>query len=207
MNRKVLLTIGGVLGLAIVISVSLLFGNEPSKPVAFDGTSPYTLHLKEDFNPEKIPPLFDGLNNLKTAKNFGFDDFDDFDDLSSTNSTISINQEIKPDGDYLVGEGGTGELLIRGTKYNFTIDSSLISHVELKNGQNLLSGSFETKINDKDGKPIPATISFTNIVETEDQFFYVQLGSFILAFGDDRFGTEEIYKIIRKLGNLEEDSF
>ncbi|MBD7966670.1 hypothetical protein [Paenibacillus gallinarum] len=204
MKRKVLLTIGGVLGLAIVISVSLLIGNETSKPVTFDGTSPYTLHLKENYNPEKIPPLFDGLNNLKTAKNFGFDDFDD---LSSTNSTISINQEIKPDGDYLVGEGGTGELLIRGTKYNFTIDSSLISHVELKNGQNLLSGSFETKINDKDGKPIPATISFTNIVETEDQFFYVQLGSFILAFGDDRFGTEEIYKIIRKLGNLEEDSF
>ncbi|WIV20262.1 hypothetical protein QPK24_06090 [Paenibacillus polygoni] len=201
MKRKALLTIGGVLGLAIIISVSLLIGNETSKPATLHGTSPYTLHLKENYNSEKIPPLFDGPNNLKTAKNFGFDDFGD---LSSANSTISIDQELKPDGDYLVGEGGTGELLIKGTKYHFTIDSSLISHVELKNGQNLLTGSFETKINDKEGRPIPATISFTNIVETEEQFFYVTLGSLVLPFGDDRFETEEIQKIIRELGNVEE---
>lgn len=86
----------------------------------------------------------------------------------------------------------------------------LISHAELKNGQNLLTGSLETEITDTNGKTVPTTISFTSIVETGDQFFYVAMGTLeegpvVLSFGDDSFGTEEIYNIVRGIGNVEEE--
>lgn len=213
MNKKrATLTAGGFLGIAVVTSIALLLGSGASTPDTFDASSTLKLNMKKNYNATKVPPGFDHANNAATAKRLGIEGNKTaiLARNSNNSSSLTINQEIKKEGDYYVGEGGTGELIIEGKKHNFTINSSNISHAELKNGQNLLTGSLETEITDTNGKTVPTTISFTSIVETGDQFFYVAMGTLeegpvVLSFGDDSFGTEEIYNIVRGIGNVEEE--
>ncbi|MDR0267694.1 MAG: hypothetical protein LBJ26_06225 [Paenibacillus sp.] len=100
----------------------------------------------------------------------------------------------------LVGSGGNIELCIGGKKHALAIQSSRVSHFELKNGNNFLTGSFETGIKRDNGKLYPSTVSFASIIETGESSFYVPMGV-VLAFGNDSFGTQEIYDIVRKQAN------
>lgn len=124
--------------------------------------------------------------------------------------SITVNQELRNDGDYLIGNGGSIDLSIEGKKHSLSIQSSLVSHFELKNGNHLLSGSFETEIEQDSGTLIPATVSFTSIVETGEGIYSVTMGTIeegpvVLIFGDDNFATQEIRDIIREQANIEED--
>jgi len=67
-------------------------------------------------------------------------------------------------------------------------------------------------MNNTNGKLVTATISFTGIVETGEEIFLVPLGTrkkgqVVLAFGDDKFATQEIQELIRGQANIEGDSF
>ncbi|MDQ0088975.1 hypothetical protein J2T12_002385 [Paenibacillus anaericanus] len=174
---------------------------QASKAVTFNAASgTISLSMKENYNPEKTPPGFIGLNKTEKSQ------------YNRNISSINVNQELSKDGDYFVGKGGSVELVIGGETHNFSIQSSLISHYLLKSGQNLLTGSFETKMNDTNGKSVSATISFAGIVETGEEIFLVPLGTIeegqvVLAFGDDKFATQEIQELIREQANIEGDSF
>ncbi|MDR6726151.1 hypothetical protein J2W91_004657 [Paenibacillus amylolyticus] len=214
-KKKIFISTGSIIGLATISSLVFLFGSGASKQESFDANSSITLEMKEDSYAAEIPPGFDDVENLETAQKLGLSSSNNNSLLAmndSSNNSLTINQEIKKDGELFVGEGGTGELILGGKKHNFNINSSNISHAELENGHNLLTGSFESEITDNNGHLVPTTITFTRIVETDDQFFYVAIGTIeegpvVLSFGDDSFGTEEIYRLVREQANIEEESY
>ncbi len=154
---------------------------------------------------KKTPPGFEYERNSETANLLGLDN--SF--KSRSISSITVNQAVNKDGDYYVGKDGTAEIIIEGKTHNLSIQSSLVSHHVLSNNHNLLTGSFETEIADESGKTLPTTIGFTKIVETGEEFFLVTIGTLedgpvVLPFGDDSFGTQEIYDIIWSQANVEE---
>lgn len=222
MQKKKVLISAGLVG--IVTSLSLLLGTGASKPVKFDGSTPITLNMKEKYNAKKTPPGFDKKKNIETGKKIGINveaaqksgisDATTFSQkLGSaiSNDTITVNQELRKDGDYFVGSGGSIELNIEGKKHTLAILSSLVSHFKLKNGNNLMTGSFESEMKDTNGNLVPSTVSFISINETGERFFYVVMGTVeegpvVLSFGDDSFGTQEIRDIVRGQSNIEEDS-
>nr|WP_154958368.1 hypothetical protein [Paenibacillus xylanexedens] len=212
MKKKTLITTGSFLGIAIVSSISLLVGSGASTPDPFDTAKPVSLQMKEEYNPSEIPPGFNSEENEKTAKSLGINRSDNASIMSISNNenSLTLNQEIQKEGDIFTGDGGTGEIVIEGKKHQFTINSSNIAHTELKNGNNLLTGTLETELVDMNGKALPTTISFTRIVETGDQFSYVAIGTIeegpvVLSFGNEDFGTEEIRNFIKENANIEEE--
>lgn len=52
-KKKFIVTMGGVVGLAVVTSLSLLLATGSSKPETFDASSTITLSMSENYNPEK----------------------------------------------------------------------------------------------------------------------------------------------------------
>lgn len=220
MQKVKLLTSAGLIG--VVASLSLFAGvGAASEPVTFDVSTPITFSMTENFNAEKIPDGFDNENNVETAQRLGISEqkisrseattFSQKFRFIKSKDSLTVNQELRKDGDYLIGSGGSIDLSIEGKKHNLSILSSLVSHFELKNGNHLLTGSFETEIEQDNGNSVPSTVSFTSIIETGEGIFSVTMGTIeegpvVLIFGDDSFATQEIYDIIREQANIEEDS-
>lgn len=217
-KKKVLILLGGLL--VLVASFSLFAGvGAASKPVTFDASTPITFNMKKNYNANKFPPGFDKKKNVETGKKLGINVKTAQSEASTfseklrsplSKDSITVNQELRNDGDYLIGNGGSIDLSIEGKKHSLSIQSSLVSHFELKNGNHLLSGSFETEIEQDSGTLIPATVSFTSIVETGEGIYSVTMGTIeegpvVLIFGDDNFATQEIRDIIREQANIEED--
>ncbi|MCK6075369.1 hypothetical protein [Paenibacillus silvae] len=218
-KKKVLISLGGLF--LLVTSLSLFAGvGAASKPVTFDASTPITFTTQEDFNAKKIPPGFDKKENIETGKKLGIDVKSAQSEATTftkklravfNKDSITVHQELTSDGDYLVGSGGSIDLNMDGQKHNLSILSSLVSHFELKNGTHLLTGSFETEIQQDDGTLVPSTVSFTSIVETGEGIYSVTMGTIedgpvVLMFGDDNFATQEIRDIIRGQANFEEDA-
>lgn len=210
MQKKKVLISAGLIG--IIASLSLFLGTGASKPVQFNGSTPISLNMKENYNAQKTPPGFDKKQNVETAQKLGIGKATSIRQKLMSNissDSITLNQEVRKEGDYFVGSGGSIELSIEGKKYNLAILSSKVYHFELKNGHNLMTGSFETEMKDVNGNLVPSTVSFTSIIETGERFFYVVMGTIedspvVLSFGDDSFGTQEIYDIVRDQANIEE---
>ncbi|WP_145321540.1 hypothetical protein [Paenibacillus xylanexedens] len=217
-KKKVLISLGGLL--VLITSLSLFAGvGTVSKPVSFDASTPVTFNIKEKYNAKKIPPGFDKRENVETGKKLGINVKTAQSETSTlrkklrsaiSKDSITVNQELRNDGDYLVGNGGSIDLSMDGKKHNLSILSSLVSHYELKNGNHLLTGSFETEIKQDNETTVPSTVSFTGIVETGEGIYSVTMGTIeegpvVLIFGDDNFATQEIRDIIREQANIEED--
>ncbi|NOJ71319.1 hypothetical protein [Paenibacillus alvei] len=230
MEKKKVLISSGLIG--IVASLSLFLGTGASKPVKFDGSTPIALNMRANYNAKKVPPGFAKKKNVETGKKLGINvDTAQKSEISEATTSsqklmsrsivssqesrsidsLTVNQELRKEGDYFVGSGGSIELSIQGKKHNLAILSSRVSHFGLKNGNNLMTGSFETEIKDDNGNLVPSTVSFASIIETGEKFFYVAMGTFedgpvVLSFGDDSFGTQEIRDLVRGQANIEEGS-
>ncbi|MEO2258660.1 hypothetical protein ABGV43_17360 [Paenibacillus amylolyticus] len=86
------------------------------EPDTFDASSTLKLNIKKNYNATKVPPGFDHANNAATAKRLGIEanETAKLARNSNNSSSLNINQEIKKEGDYYVGEGGLGNLLLKG---------------------------------------------------------------------------------------------
>ncbi|WP_456290362.1 hypothetical protein M1D70_15210 [Paenibacillus sp. AK002] len=136
-KTKILILLGGLL--VLVASFSLFAGAEAAskQTVTFDASTPITFNMKKNYNAKKIPPGFDKKKNVETGKKLGINVMTAQSEDSTFNEklrsplnkdSITVNQELRNDGDYLIGNGGSIELSIEGKKHNLPILSSLVSH-------------------------------------------------------------------------------
>lgn len=206
MKKNKVFILGCMIGVAVIASLCFLLANISSKPIISELSSDsIKISMTESYNPDKVPPSF-GINEYtNTAKKIGINNKAQL--IQGVNS-ISVNQNLKKDGDYFVGAGGTITLTIGGNPHKLIIQSSYVTHDRLKNGQNFLTGTFETEMNDENDKAVSTTVTFASLVETGEEFFYVTIGTLeegpiVLPYGDDSFATAEMKDIVGGQANFE----
>ncbi len=195
--------------MASIASLSLVVNTAVASPQIVDDVNPIIFETSDSYNNNAIPPGFDGEDNIDSAARIGIQNFSI---LSRSNNSLSINQELKPSGDFYIGKGGTGTLTIAGNTFDFIIEDASTKTATLSSGNTLLWGTFETTIKDINEKNMVTTISSASIVESGERFSYVTMGTYedgavVLPFGDSDFlKDDEITKILLEDNEVQEEN-
>ena len=120
--------------MASIASLSLVVNTAVASPQIVDDVNPIIFETSDSYNNNAIPPGFDGEDNIDSAARIGIQNFSI---LSRSNNSLSINQELKPSGDFYIGKGGTGTLTIAGNTFDFIIEDASTKTATLSSGNTL----------------------------------------------------------------------